>query len=100
MKRHKKKFIEGFLITLLNPKPIFFFMALFPQFISLNEAYIFQFVLLAITFSVLVVIIHSIYALFAKSAKHKLSTEKGSRVLSKTSGSFFMWFLNGLLSVT
>ena len=28
------RFKEGFLVSLLNPKPIFFFMSLFPQFIS------------------------------------------------------------------
>lgn len=95
-KSHKKKFIEGFLITLLNPKPIFFFMALFPQFINPNEAYIFQFLLLAITFSVLVVIIHFSYALFAKSARSKLSTPKGSLILSKASGTFYMLFGAGL----
>lgn len=96
IKSNKKKFIEGFLITLLNPKPIFFFMALFPQFINPNEAYIFQFLLLAITFSVLVVIIHSSYALFAKSARSKLSTPKGSQILSKASGAFYMLFGAGL----
>ena len=95
-KSNKKKFIEGFLITLLNPKPIFFFMALFPQFINPNEAYIFQFLLLAITFSVLVVIIHSSYALFAKSARSKLSTPKGRQILSKASGAFYMLFGAGL----
>ena len=96
VKSHKKKFTEGFLITLLNPKPIFFFMALFPQFINPNEAYIFQFILLAITFSVLVVIIHFSYAFFAKSARTKLSTPKGSRILSKASGTFYMLFGAGL----
>ncbi|AGH80862.1 lysine exporter protein LysE/YggA [Psychromonas sp. CNPT3] len=95
-KSNKKKFTEGFFITLLNPKAIFFFMALFPHFINPNEAYIFQFLLLAITFSVLVVIIHFSYSFFAKSARSKLSTPKGSRVLSKTSGTFYMLFGAGL----
>jgi len=95
-KSHKKKFIEGFLITLLNPKPIFFFMALFPQFINPSEAYLFQFISLAVSFSVLVIIIHSSYAFFAKSARSKLSTPKGSRILNKASGVFYMIFGAGL----
>jgi len=45
-KSHKLRFTEGLLITLLNPKPIFFFMALFPQFITSTENYQTQFVIL------------------------------------------------------
>jgi len=100
VKSHRKKFTEGLLITLLNPKPIFFFMALFPQFINPNEAYIFQFILLAVTFSVLVVIIHCSYAFFAKSARAKLSTPKGGLVLNKVSGSFYLLFGAGLATAS
>ncbi|MES9857222.1 MAG: LysE family translocator [Sedimenticola sp.] len=95
-KSNKHRFTEGLLITLLNPKPIFFFMALFPQFINSGENYLFQFLLLAMTFSVLVVIIHFGYAFFAKSARSKLSTPKGSQILSKASGSFYVFFGVGL----
>ena len=96
IKSNKKKFVEGLLITLLNPKPIFFFMALFPQFINSSENYLLQFMLLSITFSVLVVLIHFGYALFAKTAKSKLSTPRGSQILSRVSGSFFVLFGVGL----
>ncbi len=96
LKSNKKRFTEGLLITLLNPKPIFFFMALFPQFINSSENYLIQFILLAITFSILVVIIHFGYAFFAKAAKSKLSTPKGSQLLSKASGSFYVVFGVGL----
>jgi threonine/homoserine/homoserine lactone efflux protein len=98
IKSNKKKFSEGLLLTLLNPKPIFFFMALFPQFINPSENYSFQFLLLAFVFSVLVVIIHSSYAFFAKTAKTKLSTPKGSQILSRVSGGFYMCF--GVLLAT
>ena len=91
-KSDNKKFILGFLITLLNLKPIFFFMAFFPKFINPSEAYLFQFISLVVSFSVLVIITHSSYAFFAKSARSKLSTPKGSRILNKASGVFYMIF--------
>lgn len=91
-KSKKHKFVEGLLITLLNPKPIFFFMALFPQFINSTENYLIQFAFLSITFSFLVVIIHCTYALFAKKAKSKLSTPKGTQFLSKAGGSIYIFF--------
>lgn len=95
-KSNRKRFVEGLLITLLNPKPIFFFMALFPQFINPSNNYVIQFISLAITFSILVIIIHFSYAFFAKTARSKLSTPKGSQILSKASGSFYMLFGVGL----
>lgn len=96
LKSNRKRFVEGLLITLLNPKPVFFFMALFPQFVNPSNNYIFQFIYLAMTFSTLVIIIHFSYAFFAKTAKSKLSTPKGSQILSKASGSFYMLFGVGL----
>ena len=48
-----KLFKEGFFISLLNPKPIVFFMALFPQFINLNNPIIIQFFILGIIFCIL-----------------------------------------------
>ena len=67
-------------------------MALFPQFTTPSEAYLFQFISLAVSFSVLVIIIHSSYAFFAKSTRSKLSMPKGSRILNKASGVFYMIF--------
>ena len=92
----KLRFTEGLLITLLNPKPIFFFMVLFPQFIEPNESYGLQFGVLAITFSVLVIIIHCLYAAFSKAARSSLSTPIGSRIVSRVSGSFYIFFGVGL----
>lgn len=92
----RKRFIDGFLITLLNPKPIFFFMALFPQFINPTKSYTFQFFALALTFSALVVIIHFCYALFSQSVRVRLSIPKGSQILNKISGGFYMFFGVGL----
>ncbi|WP_413701612.1 LysE family translocator [Psychromonas sp. KJ10-10] len=97
---HLLKFRQGFLITMTNPKTIFFFMALFPQFIDHDKSYLSQFILLSVTFCVLMVIIHSLYGLFSMVAKSKLSSPKGSRIIGKVSGSFYMLFGVGLATTS
>ena len=100
-KEYKQKtnlnlFLESILITLLNPKPILFFTALFPQFINQNENYISQFIILSLIFSSLVIIIHFLYGISASFARAKLTTPKISRIINKTSGSILMCFGIGL----
>ncbi len=95
-KSPKLRLSEELLVTLLNPKPVFFFMALFPQFITSNENHQIQFIVLAATFSFLVVVIHCIYAAISKIAKSKLSTSKGRKFVGRISGSFYMLFEVGL----
>ncbi|MFT2096989.1 LysE family translocator [Marinomonas sp. 2405UD66-6] len=89
-------FIEGFLVSISNPKAVIFFMSIFPQFIDVTQEYAPQFVLLAATFSVLVIVIHTIYAAFASFAKSKLSSKKGNALLNKISGGVFVSFGVGL----
>lgn len=91
-----KCFIEGFFVSISNPKAVVFFMSIFPQFINLSQEYRPQFILLAVTFSVLVIVIHTAYALFSSFAKSKLSSTKGSVALNKVSGGIFVGFGIGL----
>lgn len=88
----RSRFFEGLGITALNPKPIVFFLSLFPQFIDPAAAYIPQFALLALTFSALVVVIHCGYAATATLARDKLRTPRGSEVINKVSGGVFVCF--------
>lgn len=90
------RFKEGFLITLLNPKPIFFFMSLFPQFISHQQSYYFQFMILTLTFCSMILIVHSVYAFLANSIKVWLSSPKGSKAVNRVGGSVFVLFGFGL----
>lgn len=87
-----KRFLEGLSMQLTNPKAIFFFLSVFPQFIHSQQNYAIQFATLVLTYSGLVVIIHSIYALFAKRAKRWLVSERGGRIINKTSASAFLFF--------
>lgn len=93
---HLKCFIEGFLVSISNPKAIIFFMSIFPQFIDLSKEYKPQFILLAVTFSLLVIAIHAIYAIFSSFAKSKLSSGGIGSMLNKVSGGVFVGFGIGL----
>ncbi len=90
------RFKEGFLVTLLNPKPIFFFMSLFPQFINHQQSYLLQFSILTLTFCGLILTVHALYALGANSVKSWLSTPKGSKTINRVGGSVFVLFGFGL----
>lgn len=85
-------FVEGLTLQLTNPKAIFFFLSVFPQFIHEGSDYLRHFLLLVFTYSVLVILIHSLYALFAKKAKNWLVSNRGSRLMHRTSGSAFIFF--------
>ncbi len=98
-KSNAKRFVEAFGITVLNPKPIIFFMSLLPQFVQ-TTANTAEFSLLAVTFSVLVVIIHCVYAAIATLSSEKLRSEKASKYIAKVSGSIFMAFGISLASTT
>lgn len=92
----KKCFAEGFLVSISNPKAIVFFMSIFPQLIDLTKAYVPQFIILAATFSMLVVVIHTAYAVFAFLVKERLSSNRGNGILNKITGTVFIGFGIGL----
>lgn len=87
-----KRFLEGLSLQLTNPKAIFFFLSVFPQFIDPQRGYPIQFATLILTYSSLVVIIHSLYAIFAKRAKGWLVSERGGRTINKVAAATFMFF--------
>ena len=91
-----KCFMEGFLVSVSNPKAVIFFMSIFPQFIDLTQEYTPQFILLAATFSFLVIVIHTVYAVFASFTKSRLSSQLGNSIMNKISGSVFVSFGIGL----
>ncbi len=87
-----KRFIEGLSLQLTNPKAIFFFLSVLPQFIDPAGSYVFQFSALVLTYSALVVLVHSIYAIGAGRAKHWLTSERGSRAIRRAGGATFVFF--------
>lgn len=97
-KNHRFLFLEGLLLQLSNPKAIFFFMAVFPQFIDFNQHYLSQFMVLVVTYSLLVVVIHLLYSLIATSARLWFTSKTGGHIVNKVGGSTFMLFGIGLAS--
>lgn len=87
-----KRFFEGLSLQLTNPKAIFFFLSVFPQFIDHSMNYTSQFSLLVLTYSTLVVVIHSLYAMSAQRAKRWLTSEQGGRTINKVGGATFVFF--------
>lgn len=88
----RRRFLEGLSLQLTNPKAIFFFLSIFPQFIDPGWSYAAQFALLVFTYAGLVVGIHCLYALFARQAKAWLTSEHGGRILGRAAGLTFMGF--------
>lgn len=86
------RFMEGALIQILNPKVILFFMAIFPQFIDHSSSYLSQFVILVSTYSLLVVLIHMLYAVMAEAARNRFASPAIGRMVCRASGATFVGF--------
>ncbi len=87
-----RRFAEGLTLQFTNPKAIFFFLAVFPQFIDPAAGYAFQFAVLVVSYSALVVAIHSIYALFAQKARGLFKSEQGGYWINKSGAVTFLFF--------
>ena len=88
----KRRFLEGLSLQLTNPKAIFFFLSVFPQFIEGEAGFVRQFALLVLTYAALVMVIHTGYALFAHQARAWLTSERGGRTVNRLGGAPFMCF--------
>lgn len=87
-----RRFTEGLSLQLTNPKAIFFFLSVFPQFIDHDRPYASQFALLVLTYGSLVVLIHCVYALSAQRMRNWLTSERGGRMVNRMGGATFMFF--------
>ncbi len=94
------KFFEGLSLQLTNPKAVFFFLSVFPQFISYQDHSAQQFSFLVITYSVLVLIIHLLYAYLAQSAQVWLGSSKGRKWVNRIGGGCFIGFGVGLATAS
>lgn len=92
-------FLESLSLQFTNPKAIFFFLSVLPQFIDHHAPHVPQFVLLVLSYAALVILIHSGYALCAQRARHWLKSERGGRTLNRVGGATFMAF-GGMLALS
>jgi threonine/homoserine/homoserine lactone efflux protein len=82
----RKLFTNAFIVTVLNPKSIVFFIALLPQFISAAHPAAPQLWILGVTFIVLATIGATSYALFAASIRRFLATPRAQKAYSYIGG--------------
>jgi homoserine/homoserine lactone efflux protein len=87
---HVRRLSEGAYVTLSNPKAYLLYASLFPHFVDASRGYVGQLVLLALTFSTLMVGIHSAYCAAASVAKRKVLSERWAAALNRATGGLFV----------
>ncbi len=92
-----RSFFHGLGITLINPKPILFFIALFPQFIDNDKPYFGQFLFLSLTFCVLLIVIHVLYGLSAGFIKNRAARFDYFKYVNSFGGAAYILFGLSLL---
>ena len=87
---HVRRLSEGAYVTLTNPKAYLLYASLFPHFVDASRGYVGQLALLALTFSALMVVIHSTYCAAASVAKRKVLSERWTTALNRATGGLFV----------
>ena len=87
-----RSFVKGALISLLNPKAIIFFTSLFPQFIDFRHGARGQCMLLAVTFSAVVLVVHGGYCLVFRWVGLQGYGERFARGINRLSAVMFTGF--------
>ena len=82
-------FLQGFFVSITNPKVLLFFGAFIPQFVNINVDPIYQLAILGLTFMVVASIIDGAYALLAGNAGKWLSTKR-VRFVERFSGTLLV----------
>lgn len=102
--KHNKRsskdfFFESFFLAVTNPKPIMFFIALFPQFLNLNSAILPQFLILTGTFMFLSFFSLFSYGFLSKGAKKYFNDKHKMAWFHRITGGLFIMMSLGLLQL-
>lgn len=89
-KQRRHYFLEGFLLAATNPKPVLFFVAIFPQFLNVNTNLAQQFFIMTGLFMGLSFLSLFFYGLLAKYSKSALSGGKGMAWFHRVTGGLFV----------
>jgi len=92
-------FTESFILAATNPKPILFFIAIFPQFLNVEVSLVPQFFTLTIIFMSISFLSLFSYGYLAKSAKNILSNKIGLKWFHRVTGGLFIGMGVGLLQL-
>jgi homoserine/homoserine lactone efflux protein len=77
-------YFRALLVSLTNPKTLFFYGAFFPQFVTMNQHVGTQIVVLSVTFVVIAIIVDGLWALVAGRARGLLASR--GRLRNRLSG--------------
>ncbi|RKF17428.1 LysE family translocator [Alginatibacterium sediminis] len=92
-------FYEGFLLAATNPKPILFFVAIFPQFLNLEAALIPQFFIMTSLFMCISFLVLFSYGNLAKYSKKAFLSQAGLKWFHRLTGGLFVGMGVGLLQL-
>lgn len=95
-----ERFKQGFFIAILNPKAIFFFTALFPQFAKKTEVGVPGLLFLFAPIGLIAYICFMMYAFMGNEISHFLEGTVVGQNLNKIIGSFFIFIGIGSLVLT
>ncbi len=85
-------FVEGIVLQISNPALIIFYLSLFPQCIDPALAYWPQVVLLSVNYSLILLVVHTIYGTMASSAAERFLSDSASVWINRVSGAAY-WLL-------
>ena len=88
--RRRSLFLQGLVVTVANPKSMFFLAAFFPQFVNPAAPPALQFTVLGITFLAITYVFTALWALVAGRARHVLRTRSGILLRNRISGSLMI----------
>lgn len=95
---NRRFFLEGFLTNLLNPKASMFYLAVFPQFVSIEGNPIFESLILVGIHSIVVVIWFSFIIIALGKITSTLSSTNFKKIVQGATGSLMLWFGYRLLT--
>lgn len=98
-KAYRFYFLEGFLLAATNPKPILFFIAIFPQFLDVKSALLPQFILLTGIFMAISFGSLFSYGFLAKTSKRFFANNKAMKWFHRITGGLFIGMGCGLLQL-
>lgn len=87
---HRRRAVQGFVVTALNPKSLAFFVAFLPQFMTPDAPVLPQLAILAPTFAGLAALTNGGYALLAGSVRSRLRSPAVLRAINRVGGGFLI----------
>ncbi|WP_447928126.1 LysE family translocator [Vreelandella sp. EE27] len=88
--RHRSLLLEAFLVSISNPKTLLFLSAFLPQFLDHTVDVTRQFALMYLTIALIVIGVHSSYALAVRRLGHHFQSPRWKAAFSRISGTLFI----------